>query len=146
MTDGDDEVSSEEDVDFAELHPFFLVEVTRRPEHDQERLAVTVRPGPEVGLDRIAHGRLRQAELAGHRGQLFVVGLDEFHPGEPAALRAGMPGSFQVGGLRPLSVDVDGAVRDHGPTLYARRRSHLSRSSARQTHQPPRLPLTPFAV
>src|SRR5919112_2224758 len=64
---GDDVVLPKEDVDLAELDPLLLVQVARRSEHHEKRLAVVVQPGTVMRLDGIMHGFLGQAELTGDR-------------------------------------------------------------------------------
>ena len=60
---GDDEVRADEDVRLAELDRLGLVDVARRPEHDEERVAVALELRPLVGVERVLHRELVQPEL-----------------------------------------------------------------------------------
>ena len=62
MAHGDDEVRPDEEVHLAELDLLGLVEVARRPQHDEERLPVALELGPLVG-DRVLDGELVEVEF-----------------------------------------------------------------------------------
>ena len=67
VADGDDEVGADEDVDLAELDLLDVVEVARRAQDHEERVAVALELGPLVGDDGVLDGQLVQAELVGDR-------------------------------------------------------------------------------
>src|SRR5215217_8716130 len=65
MTYGHYEVFSHKEVDFAELDPLLLVQVTGGLEHEEERLPVALQLGPLVGIRRVLDRQPVQAELPG---------------------------------------------------------------------------------
>src|SRR5215211_683637 len=108
------EVFSHKEVDFAELDPLLLVQVTGRLEHDEERPPVALQLGPLVGLRRILDRQPVQSELPGYGRELLFrrpVEPDPCHPvPAPDCLICLLQGAW-LGGA--MAVHVDSAVHDH---------------------------------
>ena len=119
MANGDDEVSSHEKVDLAELHRLRFVQVARRPQHHEEHLAVALELGPLIGLDRVLDRQLVQVKLVGDQTELLLRRFAEIDTGETASRAAGTPGLLQRRRLRPVPVGVDCATDDYRRTLYS---------------------------
>src|SRR5215211_700878 len=113
---GHHEVFSHEYVDFAELDPLLLVQVTGRFEHDEEGLPVALQLGPLVGLRRVLDRQPVQAELRGYGRELLFrrpVEPDPCHPvPAPDCLICLLQGAW-LGGA--MAVHVDGVVHDRHP-------------------------------
>src|SRR5215210_2077781 len=77
------EVFSHKEVDFAELDPLLLVQVTGRLEHDEERIPVALQLGPLVGVRRILDRQPVQAELPGNGREFHFRRLVEADPRHP---------------------------------------------------------------
>src|SRR5215204_4690226 len=108
------EVFSHKEVDFAELDPLLLVQVTGRLEHDEERIPVVLQLGPLVGVRRILDRQPVQAELPGNGRELLFRRLVEAYPRYAAPVSYGLIGLFECGRLGgTLAVHVDGVVHDH---------------------------------
>ena len=89
MTDGDDEIWSDEDVQLGELHRLRPVQVASRAQHHEEGIAVALQLRALMGEDGILDRELVQPELLGDAGELILVGpveTDPCHPARPGAL------------------------------------------------------------
>jgi hypothetical protein len=110
---GNHEVFSHEDVDFAELDPLLLVQVTGGLEHDEEGLPVALQLGPLVSLSCVLDRQPVQAELPGYGRELLLrrpVESDPSHPVlAPDCLICLLQGAWLSGAM---AVDVDGVVHD----------------------------------
>ena len=86
VADGDHEVGTDEHVDLAELDLLGLVEVARRAQHDEQRVAVALQLGPLVGDDGVLDGELVELELGGQRGDLVLFRPVQPDPRHPVGL------------------------------------------------------------
>src|SRR5215218_9983768 len=108
------EVFSHKEVDFAELDPLLLVQVTGRLEHDEERIPVALQLGPLVGVRRILDRQPVQAELPGYGRELLFRRLVETDPCHTAPVSDGLIGLLEGGRFgSTVAVHVDGVVHDH---------------------------------
>src|SRR5829696_5874486 len=108
------EVFSHKEVDFAELDPLLLVQVTGRLEHDEERIYVALQLGPLVGVRRILDRQPVQAELPCHGRELLFRRLVEADPRHTAPVSYSLIDLFEGGRLGgTVAVHVDGVVHDH---------------------------------
>src|SRR5215203_7350269 len=108
------EVFSHKEVDFAELDPLLLVQVTGRLEHDEECLPVALQLGSLVGIRRILDRQPVQAELPGDGREFLFRRPVEADPCNPAPVSDGLIGlleGYRLGGT--VAVHVDGIVHDH---------------------------------
>src|SRR5215211_1257650 len=108
------EVFSHKEVDFAELDPLLLVQVTGRLEHDEECLPVALQLGSLVGIRRILDRQPVQAELPGDGREFLFRRPVEADPCYPAPVSDGLIGLFEgdrLGGT--VAVHVYGVVHDH---------------------------------
>src|SRR5919107_2737027 len=108
------EVFSHKEVDFAELDPLLLVQVTGRLEHEEERIAVALQLGPLVSVRRILDRQPVQAELPGDGRELLFGRLVEANPCNPAPVSDGLIGlleGYRLGGTGALP--LDGIGRGH---------------------------------
>ena len=71
MPHGDGEVGAEEQVQLPELDLLALVEVPRRLEDDEQRVAVALELGPLVRLDRVLDRELRQVVQLGQLAEFL---------------------------------------------------------------------------
>src|SRR5918993_3098161 len=115
------EVFSHKQVDFAELDPLLLVQVTGRLEHDEERLSVALQLGPLVGVSRILDRQPVQAKLPGDGRELLFRRLVEADPSHTAPVPDGLVGLRErdrLGGAGALP--VNGGVHDHSRIIRLR--------------------------
>src|SRR5919107_3877657 len=123
------EVFSHKEVDFAELDPLLLVQVTGRLEHEEERLPVALQLGSLVGIGRILYRQPVQAELLGDGRELLFGRPVEADPRYPTPVSDGLIGLLEgdrLGGT--VAVHVDGVVHYHSRIirLYLLLLVHLS--------------------
>src|SRR5215210_8540760 len=127
------EVFSHKEVDFAELDPLLLVQVTGRLEHDEERIPVALQLGPLVGVRRILDRQPVQAELLGDGRELLFRRLVEADPRYTAPVSDGLIGLFEGGRLGgTVAVNVDGVVHDHSSIIRLRLLLLVSLSARRR--------------
>src|SRR5215210_5887331 len=111
---GNHEVVSHEDMDFTELDPLLLIQVTGRLENDEENPAVALQLGPLVGLRRVLDRQPVQVELVCDGREFLFRRFVEADPGDPVPLPDDFIGLLQGVGLGgAMAVDVDGIVHDH---------------------------------
>src|SRR5262249_58402581 len=108
VADRDDVARTDEDVCLAELDPPLLLVPARRAQDQEEAVAVLLQLGTLVRLVRVLDGEIVQAELALHRAQLVLAGLEEADPDERA------------GTLRRLAELVEPQVGDPAAALVRR--------------------------
>src|ERR687893_888509 len=145
------EVFSHKEVDFAELDPLLLVQVTGRFEHDEERLPVMLQLGPLVGLRRVLDRQPVQAKLPGDGRELLFRRPVEADPCYPALVSDGLVSLLEgnrLGGA--VAVHVDGIVHNHSRiirlcllllvSLSARRRACTGRPRGDEDHEDPDTP------
>ena len=97
-----------EHVQLAELDPLDVVEVARRAQHDEERLAVALELRALVALARVFDGERMQAELLGDGVELGIGRPVEADPREAAVLLARLEGLLEGrrrGDARAVAVD-----------------------------------------
>ncbi len=109
VADGEYEVAADEDVDFAEVDLFDVVEVAGGAQHHEQRVAVAFEFGPLVGDDRVFHGQFVQPELLGHGQQLRLGRPVQADPGHGVGLLAQLLVGFGEAGwaVDPVAVAVD---------------------------------------
>ena len=81
MADGDEEVLADEDVQLAEVDLFRGVEVARRPQHDEESVAVALQLRTLVCFEGVLDRELVQVELVGQRTEFGCRGALQADPG-----------------------------------------------------------------
>ena len=83
MPDGEDVARADEDVRLAERDaPITVVRELRRPQHDEERIAVLLELRPLVGTERVLDREVVQAERLLEASQELFVGLLDADPHE----------------------------------------------------------------
>jgi len=126
----DHEVASEEDMQFAELHLLFGIEVPSGPEHDEEGRSVALDLGALMGENRVFDREFVQAELASERRELLGGGAVEADPGHSAGAgverRKGI--AERCGRLDAASVLIDRVVDQAGARPPGLRGFHARRS------------------
>ena len=85
---------ADEDVDLAELDLLDVVEVARRAQDDEQRVAVALELGSLVGDDRVLDRQLVQAELLGDVEQQRLRRPEEADPAIALGPLAQQPGRF----------------------------------------------------
>ena len=80
VSHGEDEVGADEDVHLAELDLLGVVEVARRAQDDEQRVAVALELRTLVGDDRVLDGELVQLECLGQCRDLVLLGSVETDP------------------------------------------------------------------
>lgn len=116
VTHGDHEIPTNENMELAELHFFFRIEIACSPQHHEEGGSVALDLGALMCHDRVFHREFMQAELLGKRGQLLGGGAIEADPGHcPGARverRSGV--AERAGRVDAGSVLLDGVVDQAG--------------------------------
>ena len=114
MAHSDYELRADEDRHLPEQDGLRFVDVAGRPQHEEQGFAVALELRTLMGLDRILHRQLVQAELLCHRRELLAAGLVQPQPGDRAF---GLAGGVQLGEVvrlrRPAAIAVHGLVDDH---------------------------------
>jgi hypothetical protein len=88
MADGEHESAADEDVKFAEVDFFDVVEVPGGPQDDEQGVAVPFEFRPLVGDDGVFDGEVVQPELICGGEQLVLCGPAQADPGDCARLLA----------------------------------------------------------
>src|SRR5215210_2628458 len=113
VQDRDDEVRCHKGVYLPELDPLHALNVTRRPEHYKEALAVTLDLWSLIWLDRLLHCQLVQPELPSDGDELLHARLAEVDPGELAGFAAGPTSLPWRAGRGPATIHIDGTFDEH---------------------------------
>ena len=113
VANGDDEIRTEKDVQFAEFDLFGLVDVPRGPENDEQLFGVPFQFRPLVGCDGVLDGEPVQAELVCHSHDFGDLGSVQADPCHSVPLAHDLEGDIEALGIgSAFSVHIDGVVDD----------------------------------
>jgi hypothetical protein len=136
------EVRAHEDVDLAELDLLVGIQVRRRPEHHEQRVAVALQLRALVGDDGVLDRDLMQAELLRDRAELGLGRPEQADPGHAVLALAEQPGGIgdRGRGVPALATDVDRGIDDalldrRGDILGPRLHRDLRRGMRAQRHR-----------
>ena len=111
VTDRDDEVRSDEHVQFAEFDPFLVVDVAGRAQHHEQDVVEALELGALVPLEGVFDGQVVQAELCGDGAYFPLRGPVHADPGEAVVRLHDLVGLVQrLRGRGPAAVHVDRVV------------------------------------
>ena len=128
MADGDDETRAREDHDLADLHRLGAVDVARRLEHEEQRVAEYLELRPLVGVDGVLDRQRMELEALAHRLDDLGAGVMETDPDEAVVACVGLAERGLEVDLAALTVAlvVDGAVDDGRPDVHVHARRVLA--------------------
>ncbi len=133
MTDGHDEVRTDEDVHLSELDLLDVIQVAGGAQHDEQRVAVAIQLRPLMTQERVLRSEWMKPELGDDLAHLGLRGPVQPDPGDAAALVNGLETLGETRRIRrAFSVDVHREIDEgHAGPPFLRRRARGIRAHSR---------------